>query len=239
MIATFVWGLFAVSPLLCAMLLTRSWISGLALPFPGRFGVPLCLAGCLAWYPPILKFCAISGGSRWLILMPGVIGPALCVAWEYRRLGGRDASVAWGWPALFAAFGFMIYVACGGGYYDAVIQVPHARSLARGKSAQELAGMLDSSDRFARGGASIELQERGKDAEPAAAALAAVVLSNDEERIRRSARYALKSIGRQAALAALVTEDKGADPRSGALADALHEISVSQEEWKAAIATRR
>ncbi|MFH1619877.1 MAG: HEAT repeat domain-containing protein [bacterium] len=220
------WYLLAAAPFVCLALLVKSRRSGK--PLPGRFGTILIFTGCLTWYPFIFEAGALNQSLKPLILLPGFFGAALCLAWEWRYFQGKPPSGTWTGAAVYAGFGLLLYIAVGGGYFDRVFQIAHARSLIQSRVPllrqferldharrdgvlKELGRALNDTEVYIRWGAAMEMGFLGSRAKPAVTALVPA-LDDKDDRVRRAVLSALKALGRDAgpaapAIAGLLRDD--------------------------------
>jgi hypothetical protein len=188
----------AGAPFVCLALLIRNFTRQTPLP---RLGGAAIFIGGLLWIPILAAKSAMNPAWRPWIAAPVFAGTILIAVWQRRRLGVASAneSSSLSSAGLFAVFGCLGYIVLGGGYFDRMFQVPHAREALRkaGVNASDpaaLAQALRDPDAWVRWSAAIDLATLGPAGAPACGALDAATHDSDP-RISRQALIAIRSIG--------------------------------------------
>lgn len=195
--------LAAAGPFVCLFFLTRHFTHGTRLPADAVAAVYL---GCLLWIVIIAGRSALVPAWRPFVGLPILVGVFLGPAWEWKAAPPPTAGRAMANAAVFAVFGLMGVIALGGGYFDKVFQVPHARTVLRKTGvkpddAAALARALRDDDVWVRWGAASALGSLGPGAAPALDSLVAAV-EDPDARVGRSAWSAIHRLGPLAAPAA-------------------------------------
>lgn len=174
-------GLALAWPLHSAYLLARHFRRGTPLPAAGIYGLYL---GGFPWTLVVFVAGALHDSWKAGLGLPFFAAAALTAVWNRRMNPPRGPLATAGDFCVLGFLGLMAYTTCGGGYFDRMIQIPHAQErLKTAVGAVEdpaaLTRALDDADPYVRWGAVLALRRLDAGAAPVRDALTRALASGD------------------------------------------------------------
>lgn len=183
-IGTAFYGAFAVAaawPFYSLYLLARHFMRGTPLPSTGIYGF---YVGGFPWVLVLFVPAALHDPIKAFIGIPLFAAGALTFVWNRRMAPPRGMLASAGDLCVLVFCGLMAYVVFGGGYFDRLVQIPHAQSRLKHKHVPvddpaALARALDDEDPYVKWGAVIALRRLETGSEPVRDALTKALACGD------------------------------------------------------------